>query len=123
MGADFLFTMYEWPLGKTDAQTKKNLAKQLKDMRKRIDDEKPDKDGNVFGDLSEGREDLSFEDMKKELHEHVDVLEAECASPGREGCIFKNHEHMALITGGMSWGDAPTDLFDVINFLDMACVL
>ena len=124
MGADFLFTMYEWPVGKTKKQTDANLKRQITQVRKRIDKPELDEHGNAFSEYGEINEHLDLSDMQAHLHELVDTLESTALTNSRrDTCVFKNWDHMALISGGMSWGDSPTDMCEIMSELDMAGIL
>lgn len=41
-----------------------------------------------------------------------------CYSDSREGAWFSDGEKKWYVTGGMSWGDLPTDIFDNVRIMD-----
>jgi hypothetical protein len=42
----------------------------------------------------------------------INAVYDEVDSYGREACVYHLDGKVLLITGGMSWGDSPTELFD-----------
>ena len=61
----------------------------------------------------DGDEDCSLEDL-------LDNIETACSVCSRETSTIttyndKGEKHELNVTGGMSWGDSPTDAYDVFN--------
>lgn len=104
MGADFLFAAAPQPtLNEERKQAIKDLLEQIpyQDM---LD---VDNDFGGFDDTS------SAEAMRKEL---FDTIVEVCEMDNRETSNIQldGMDWMGVITGGMSWGDTPTDSFETI---------
>ena len=61
----------------------------------------------------DGDEDCSLEDL-------LDDIESSCSTVNRETCTIttyneKGEKYELNVTGGMTWGDSPTDAFDAFN--------
>lgn len=59
----------------------------------------------------------------KRLIDDIDALKRSWEHGNRECIIFNHKRDKMLITGGMSWGDNPTETFGVISDLDEAGIL
>ncbi len=63
--------------------------------------------------------------VKRRLHQRVDELRAAYGAadtraaeqPSHDYVVLELFGHRLLVTGGSSWGDSPTDLYDVIGDL------
>lgn len=105
MGADFMFAVSPQPSLEDD-----NRKKAVKELLQQISyEDLLDVEENYggFDDTS------SAEAMRKELY---GTIEKVCDLDSRESsCIqLDGMDWMGVITGGMSWGDVPTDCFETI---------
>jgi hypothetical protein len=99
MGADMLLTSLSWDRGqKLDwAAGRTRLARLAK---------------KVFDN-----EDLPPGTDKKSLLASLDLVKRAVENDHREGVVFQFGHLNILFTGGMSWGDTPSDLYTDINDL------
>jgi len=114
MGADMCLQYFEWPRGRRARQSQKNLGKKLDKMYAIIDElEKEDDDQDEL--VAEA---LQGNNTKyDELREDVTVLKDACLDGRRDCAVITIENTYVLITGGMSWGDPPTDLYNVFDRL------
>lgn len=108
MGADFIFALTRKP--SDISVTRQKISELTLDDCLRLADE-------VMGwniDHPEGLEFLAA-DVRTRLHEALTALSE--SQPRSVGIMTIKGEQY-WITGGMSWGDSPTDTFDDIMFLD-----
>jgi hypothetical protein len=57
--------------------------------------------------------------LKRRLHRRIDELRLAYADreTSRDWVVLPMFGHRLLLTGGFSWGDSPTELFDIIEEL------
>ena len=94
MGADFTYQIV--PLCKLTSERKKELYKILDSMIP----EQFDPDFYLF-------DDTEVEDIKATVKGHIDIYE-NLADRRDVGHLYL-HKQMYMLSGGMSWGDQPTD--------------
>lgn len=58
-----------------------------------------------------------------QLTSDLDDFRSAWLNGGRSSMVWRVGNRMLLVTGGMSWGDSPGDLFDSVNRLNAAGVL
>lgn len=68
-------------------------------------------------------EDETEYNMVKRLIDDIDTLKRGWDTGNRECIIFEHNGDKMLITGGLSWGDNPTETFGAISDLDRADIL
>ena len=119
MGADFLCATVEWRVGRTDEETTQNRDSHLAEIESRIKalDEVYEDAREEFGG------DVGIEKVRDVLLESLREVAVAVRNEHREGTVIRiRGEWDVLITGGMSWGDSPTALFDHICRLAVAGV-
>lgn len=62
--------------------------------------------------------DLYSHDFLQKVAEHVSAAVTHCYRDERDLGWWKNDGQTFVITGGMTWGDAPTDSFDAVRIFD-----
>lgn len=108
MGADFMFAVSPQPSLEDD-----NRKKAVKELLHQINDQDMldvAEDFCCFDDTS------SAEVMRDELYETILRV---CDMDTRETSVIQldGMDWMGVVTGGMSWGDVPTDCFDDIALI------
>lgn len=60
------------------------------------------------------------EDEKEMIKDAIEIINnfSECFN-GRDVVVLKYPERSILLSGGMSWGDSPTDSYDIISKFSM----
>ena len=85
-----------------DGLTPDDLYRFIECLGDELDDDGASEDGKV-------------ETSKKHLLGQVDDLAKAVESHESDICRWEGMDFHVLITGGLSWGDAPTELFDLFN--------
>ena len=120
MGADMMVYRIEWRKGKTDKETNRNRDKVLSDYRKDVEDLFKPTPEKVAARLQGEEPPFS----KEELLECVQTLNDACCDKRRDSTVIEvgegEHKFLVMISGGPSWGDSPTDVFEAGTKLDQA---
>jgi hypothetical protein len=133
MGADFLVMTMSWKPKTKREGLEQGFLRSCKDIDKRIramkkypscdpDSINPDwnnREGSVWRDDTD--EPVTLAEVKKVLHARVKDLRDSWGA--RDNTITPEKGVYVFITGGMSWGDSPTETFDVLSVLAYAGVL
>jgi len=114
MGADFLYAAVEWPVGKNDEATELNRVKMLAEVEHNINKLTLD---DIDLDWCSEYEGMSIEEIKEHLHEDLDRLADATMDNLRDAACLRTGTAIFVLTGGMSWGDAPTDTYEAISRL------
>lgn len=131
MGADFLCMVLDWERKGKRESMEDGWKRTLDAIDKRIDKIKRLPSLNDIDDISGGEwqntEDgivdgnadiLTIDGYQTYLYDLVDSLRS-CWG-GRDNTVILLGNRFVFITGGMSWGDSPTDTFNILTRLQAA---
>jgi len=114
MGADFLCTSMPY------AKITLEREQELKDIVDALNDDDDNSDVAFLRETTLGvGDDEPLDDIKKRLHEAVRIMEWDDPVEYRAIaiCGWDGMDYEVILTGGMSWGDEPTDVFEDITIL------
>lgn len=111
MGADFIFTTAALPIKDGKVQ-KPRWPRAI--SRKHV---RMAREAEIF------YEDSTDSAIKSMLLDELKFFKEAIKNDSRELGAFRFKGNMIYLTGGMSWGDPPTELFDTINNLWQAGIL
>lgn len=127
MGADMLIASLGFRKEKTAGRTRRNIEALLRAAERKI------RAANAVSDLGEYRDfclpdraedNTTMTDIKQALLR--DLKDIRCALLGshRQACLIDGGGGIdILVSGGLSWGDDPCELFIAINHLQTAGVI
>lgn len=112
MGADFVFAIT--PVGVPEDVARQRIAVVPRSDLGYIADV-------LFGEDSRLMSDEDFQEIRDYLHEAVDVVYQALEGERRDAGWWKDPEGLPyVVTGGMTWGDDPTDAWRPVMAFDMA---
>ena len=110
MGEDFVAQILSMKKGKNPKW--EEAKKYIRDNRKAITKK-----------WNENMNDDTEHDVVKRLIDDIDTLKRGWDDGSRECITFEHKGDKILITGGLSWGDNPTETFGAISDLDESGIL
>ena len=126
MGADMLIASIGYKRGQSKAKTDKNIKTMLNAATEKIKAalsiKELDESGCTFPGGEEGAEALN--EAKEMLLEDLKEVSSALLGYHRQAAwIAGGSEIEVLVSGGLSWGDDPTELYAAINRLQSAGVI
>lgn len=120
MGAGLLVHYIDWPAGDTPAEDDLNFGKTIADIDQRIRNLKRiDENYSAMYDENED-ETKTLNAYKEELLKRLENIKQ---YNGLECTTLHIGDRKVLLTGGLSWGDAPSNAYEDFDMLASAGVL